>query len=48
MSGTRMNSKIEDLAQSITVMTKEQMPDGSREEFEFLAVADGFHRICII
>ena len=25
MSGTRMNSKIEDLGQSITVMTKEQM-----------------------
>eukprot|EP01031_Cornospumella_fuschlensis_P048849 gene48849-59810_t len=27
MSGTRMNSKIEDLGQSITVMTKEQMID---------------------
>ncbi len=27
MSGTRLNSKIEDLGQSITVMTKEQMAD---------------------
>src|SRR5262245_26349179 len=27
MSGTRLNSKIEDLGQSITVMTKEQMSD---------------------
>ncbi|HRP05024.1 MAG TPA: hypothetical protein PLV87_08945, partial [Opitutaceae bacterium] len=27
MSGTRLNSNIEDLAQSITVMTKEQMTD---------------------
>ena len=27
MSGTRFNSKLEDLASSITVMTKEQMSD---------------------
>lgn len=37
MSGTRLNSKIEDLGQSITVMTKEQMSD-----FAMLDVNDVF------
>ncbi len=37
MSGTRLNSKIEDLGQSITVMTKEQMLD-----FAMLDVNDVF------
>jgi hypothetical protein len=37
MSGTRLNSKIEDLGQSITVMTKEQMTD-----FAMLDVNDVF------
>ena len=37
MSGTRMNSKIEDLGQSITVMTKEQMMD-----FAMLDINDVF------
>jgi outer membrane receptor for ferric coprogen and ferric-rhodotorulic acid len=37
MSGTRMNSKIEDLGQSITVMTKEQMLD-----FAMLDINDVF------
>jgi len=38
MSGTRMNSKIEDLGQSITVMTKEQMTD-----FAMLDINDVFN-----
>ena len=37
MSGTRLNSKIEDLGQSITVMTKEQMTD-----FAMLDINDVF------
>lgn len=37
MSGTRLNSKIEDLGQSITVMTKEQMAD-----FAMLDINDVF------
>ena len=37
MSGTRLNSKIEDLGQSITVMTKEQMSD-----FQMLDINDVF------
>lgn len=37
MSGTRLNSKIEDLGQSITVMTKEQM-----EDFAMLDINDAF------
>lgn len=45
MSGTRLNSKIEDLGQSITVMTKEQMSDFAmldiNDIFDHLAGAEG-------
>ena len=38
MSGTRFNSKLEDLASSVTVMTKEQMSD-----FAMLDINDIFN-----
>lgn len=45
MSGTRMNSKIEDLGQSITVMTKEQMQDFAmldiNDVFDYMASTEG-------
>jgi hypothetical protein len=45
MSGTRLNSKIEDLGQSITVMTKEQMSDFAmldiNDIFDHLASTEG-------
>lgn len=45
MSGTRMNSKIEDLGQSITVMTKEQMTDFAmldiNDMFDYMASTEG-------
>ncbi|MEO6568387.1 MAG: TonB-dependent receptor [Opitutaceae bacterium] len=45
MSGTRLNSKIEDLGQSITVMTKEQMSDFAmldiNDMFDHLAGTEG-------
>ncbi|MFT3867831.1 MAG: hypothetical protein QM715_04970 [Nibricoccus sp.] len=45
MSGTRMNSKIEDLGQSITVMTKEQMNDFAMRDindvFDYMASTEG-------
>ena len=45
MSGTRMNSKIEDLGQSITVMTKEQMSDFAMRDindvFDYMASTEG-------
>ncbi len=45
MSGTRMNSKIEDLGQSITVMTKEQMSDFAmldiNDVFDYMASTEG-------
>ena len=45
MSGTRMNSKIEDLGQSITVMTKEQMSDFAmldiNDMFDYMASTEG-------
>ncbi|WP_438481345.1 TonB-dependent receptor plug domain-containing protein [Oleiharenicola lentus] len=45
MSGTRMNSKIEDLGQSITVMTKEQMSDFAmldiNDVFDYMAGTEG-------
>lgn len=45
MSGTRMNSKIEDLGQSITVMTKEQMQDFAmldiNDVFDHMASTEG-------
>ena len=45
MSGTRLNSKIEDLGQSITVMTKEQMQDFAmldlNDVFDYLASTEG-------
>lgn len=45
MSGTRLNSKIEDLAQSITVMTKEQMTDFAmldiNDVFDYMAGTEG-------
>lgn len=45
MSGTRMNSKIEDLGQSITVMTKEQMTDFAMRDindvFDYMASTEG-------
>lgn len=45
MSGTRMNSKIEDLGQSITVMTKEQMLDFAmldiNDVFDHMASTEG-------
>ncbi len=45
MSGTRMNAKIEDLGQSITVMTKEQMADFAmidiNDMFDHMASTEG-------
>ncbi|WP_221028721.1 hypothetical protein [Actomonas aquatica] len=45
MSGTRLNTKIEDLGQSITVMTKEQMADFAildiNDAFEYMASTEG-------
>ena len=45
MSGTRLNSKIEDLGQSITVMTKEQMQDFAmldiNDIFDYMASTEG-------
>lgn len=45
MSGTRLNSKIEDLGQSITVMTKEQMQDFAmldiNDVFDYMAGTEG-------
>jgi hypothetical protein len=45
MSGTRLNSKVEDLAQSITVMTKEQMEDFAmidvNDVFDYMASTEG-------
>jgi hypothetical protein len=45
MSGTRMNSKIEDLGQSITVMTKDQMTDFAmldiNDVFDYMASTEG-------
>lgn len=45
MSGTRLNSNIEDLAQSITVMTKEQMTDFAmldiNDMFDYMASTEG-------
>lgn len=45
MSGTRLNSKIEDLGQSITVMTKEQMVDFAmldiNDMFDHMASTEG-------
>jgi hypothetical protein len=45
MSGTRLNSKIEDLGQSITVMTKEQMIDFAmldvNDVFDYMASTEG-------
>ncbi len=45
MSGTRLNSKIEDLGQSITVMTKEQMRDFAmldiNDVFDYMASTEG-------
>jgi len=45
MSGTRLNSKIEDLGQSITVMTKEQMADFAmldiNDVFDYMAGTEG-------
>lgn len=45
MSGTRLNSKIEDLGQSITVMTKEQMSDFAmldiNDVFDHMASTEG-------
>ena len=47
MSGTRLNSKIEDLGQSITVMTKEQMNDFGmldiNDVFDYMASTEGTH-----
>jgi len=45
ISGTRLNSKIEDLGQSITVMTKEQMVDFAmldiNDVFDYMASTEG-------
>lgn len=45
MSGTRMNSKIEDLGQSISIMTKEQMQDFAmidvNDVFDHMASTEG-------
>jgi hypothetical protein len=45
ISGTRLNSKIEDLGQSITVMTKEQMRDFAmldiNDIFDYMASTEG-------
>jgi hypothetical protein len=47
MSGTRLNSKIEDLGQSITVMTKAQMQDFAmldiNDVFDYMAGTEGTH-----
>ena len=47
MSGTRLNSKIEDLGQSITVMTKEQMSDFAmldiNDIFDHMASTEGIN-----
>jgi hypothetical protein len=47
MSGTRLNSKIEDLGQSITVMTKEQMSDFAmldiNDIFDYMASTEGIN-----
>lgn len=47
MSGTRLNSRIEDLGQSITVMTKEQMSDFAmldvNDVFDYMAGTEGTH-----
>lgn len=47
MSGTRLNSKIEDLGQSITVMTKEQMSDFAmldiNDVFDHMASTEGIN-----
>ncbi|MEO6003721.1 MAG: TonB-dependent receptor plug domain-containing protein [Opitutus sp.] len=47
MSGTRLNSKIEDLGQSITVMTKEQMSDFGmldiNDVFDHMASTEGIN-----
>ncbi len=47
MSGTRLNSKIEDLGQSITVMTKEQMADFAmldiNDIFDHMASTEGIN-----
>jgi hypothetical protein len=47
MSGTRLNSKIEDLGQSITVMTKEQMADFAmldiNDVFDHMASTEGIN-----
>lgn len=47
MSGTRFNSKLEDLASSITVMSKEQMADFGmldiNDAFLYLASSEGTH-----
>jgi hypothetical protein len=47
MSGTRLNSKIEDLGQSITVMTKEQMADFAmldiNDVFDYMASTEGIN-----
>ncbi len=47
MSGTRLNSKIEDLGQSITVMTKEQMTDFAmldiNDVFDHMASTEGIN-----
>jgi len=45
MSGTRINSKVEDLGQSLTVMTKEQMSDFAMRDindvFDYMASTEG-------
>ncbi|NBW87930.1 MAG: hypothetical protein EBR23_14175, partial [Planctomycetia bacterium] len=45
VSGTRLNSKIEDLGQSITVMTKDQMQDFAmldiNDMFDYMASTEG-------
>ena len=45
ISGTRLNSRIEDLGQSITVMTKEQMSDFAmldvNDVFDYMASTEG-------
>ncbi len=45
MSGTRLNTKIEDLGQSITVMTKDQMTDFAmldvNDVFDYMASTEG-------
>ena len=45
MSGTRLNSKVEDLGQSLTVMTKDQMSDFAMRDindvFDYMASTEG-------